>query len=156
AGAMVLTARRGEETVRGRAPACGMLPRYHAGMRLIRIFATESGESAIEIRRVPMSGAERPMSPTFRCDSIFFRETPEGHVQDLHTAPRRQLILLVSGILELETSEGARFVCRPGDLIFAEDRNGKGHITRSLRDVRGFVHVVVPEDFDVSGWPLER
>ena len=31
---------------------------------------------------------------------------------------------------------------------------GKGHITRSLRDARGFVHVAVSEDFDVSGWPL--
>ena len=125
-------------------------------MRLVRIFTAPSGESAVEIRRVPMTGTERPASPTFRCDSMFFRETPEGHVQDLHNAPRRQLIFLVSGILEIETSEGRRIVCRPGDLIFAEDRAGKGHITRSLRDVRGFVHVVVPEDFDVSGWPLER
>ena len=40
------------------------------------------------------------------------------------------------------------------DLIFAEDMRGKGHITRSLRGVRGFVHVTVREDFDVSGWPL--
>jgi hypothetical protein len=31
---------------------------------------------------------------------------------------------------------------------------GKGHITRSLRDLRGFVHVAMPEDFDVSGWLL--
>jgi hypothetical protein len=124
-------------------------------MRIFRIFTLPTGESAIEIRRVPMTGAGRPMSPVFRCESMFFRETPEGHVQDLHNAPRRQLIFLVSGILELQTSEGRRFVCRPGDLIFAEDRAGKGHVTRSLRDVRGFVHVVVPEDFDVSGWPLE-
>jgi hypothetical protein len=125
-------------------------------MRVFRIYTKESGESAVEIRRVPMTAGERPMSATFECDSMFFRETPEGHVQDYHTAPRRQLIFLVSGILEIETSEGGRVVCRPGDLIFAEDRTGKGHITRSLRDVRGFVHVVVPEDFDVSAWPLER
>jgi quercetin dioxygenase-like cupin family protein len=101
-----------------------------------------------------MSKAERPMSETFRCDSIFFRETPEGHVEDLHRAPRRQLVFLTSGILELESSQGRRFICRPGDLIFAEDMRGKGHITRSLRDTRGFVHVTVPEDFDVSRWPL--
>lgn len=94
------------------------------------------------------------MSETFECKSLFFRETPEGHVQDFHTAPRRQLIFLTSGILELESSEGKRTICRPGDLIFAEDAEGKGHITRSLRDTRGFVHVVMPEDFDVSGWPL--
>jgi hypothetical protein len=125
-------------------------------MRVFRIFAGPSGESAIEVRRVPMSGGERPMSQSFRCESMFFRETPEGHVQDLHNAPRRQLIFLVSGLLELESSTGRRFVCRPGDLIFAEDTTGRGHITRSLRDVRGFVHVAMPADFDVSGWPLEE
>ena len=129
-------------------------PYNPSGMRVVRIFTRDSGESAIEIRRVPMSGAGRPISETFRCDSIFFRETPEGHVQDFHNAPRRQLIFLTSGILELEASDGRRLICRPGDLIFAEDVRGKGHITRSLRDVRGFVHVTMPEDFDVSRWPL--
>lgn len=103
-----------------------------------------------------MTGDARPASATFRCESIFFRETPQGHEQDYHNAPRRQLIFLASGILELEASDGKRFVCRPGDLIFAEDLEGKGHITRSLRDVRGFVHVAMSEDFDVAAWPLEQ
>jgi hypothetical protein len=123
-------------------------------MRVFRIFTRDSGESAIEIRQVPLSRAGRPMSETFKCDSLFFRETPEGHVEELHRAPRRQLIFLTSGILELEASDGKRMICRPGDLIFAEDMQGKGHITRSLRDTRGFVHVIVPADFDVSDWPL--
>lgn len=123
-------------------------------MRVFRIFTKDSGESAIEVREVPMSEAERPMSETFKCSALFFRETPEGHVQDLHNAPRRQLIFLTSGTLELKSSEGRRVICLPGDLIFAEDMHGKGHITRSLRDVRGFVHVTMPEEFDVSRWPL--
>src|SRR3954465_1268614 len=124
-------------------------------MRLFRIYARPSGESAIEIRRVPMSGP-RPTSASFQAGALFFRETPEGFVQDLHNAPRRQLIFLTSGILELESSDGERFLCRPGDLIFAEDTAGKGHIPRSLRDVRGFVHVAMAEDFDVTAWPLAR
>jgi quercetin dioxygenase-like cupin family protein len=125
-------------------------------MRIVRIFTRESGESAIEVRRMPITGDARPASETFQCTSIFFRETPQGHVQDYHNAPRRQLIFLTSGILELEASDGKRFVCRPGDLIFAEDIAGRGHITRSLRDVRGFVHVAMSGDFDVAGWPLEQ
>jgi hypothetical protein len=124
-------------------------------MRLVRIFTRPSGDSAIEVRRVPMTGDARPVSRTFQCSSVFFRETPQGHVQDYHNAPRRQLIFLTSGILELEASDGKRAVCRPGDLIFAEDTQGKGHITRSLRDVRGFVHVAMGEDFDVAAFPLE-
>ena len=66
------------------------------------------------------------MSATFQGGAVFFRETPEGHVQDFHNAPRRrQLIFLTADIPEIETSEGARFICRPGDLIFAEDTAGK-------------------------------
>jgi hypothetical protein len=125
-------------------------------MRIVRIFTTSDGGSALEVREVPMSGASRPASETFAGGEMFFRETPEGHVQDYHNAPRRQLIFLASGVLELEASDGTRMVCRPGDLIFAEDLEGKGHITRSLRGVRGFVHVAVPEDFDVASWPLAR
>lgn len=125
-------------------------------MRVFRIFTKPSGDSAIEIREVPMTGDARPMSPTFAAKEIFFRETPQGHVQDYHTAPRRQLIFLSSGILELETSEGHRTVCRPGDMIFADDATGKGHITRSLRDIRGFAHVVMPDDFDITKWPLVK
>ena len=101
-----------------------------------------------------MSRDARPSSPTFTCSNIFFRETPEGHEQGLHNAPRRQLIFLTSGLLELEASSGKRYICRPGDLIFAEDTAGKGHITRSLRDIRGFVHVAMGEDFDVRDWPV--
>lgn len=123
-------------------------------MRLVRIFTRPNGDSAIELREVPMSGGERPVSPTYQGGAMFFRETAEGHVQSYHNAPRRQLIFLASGILELESSEGKRYVCRPGDLIFAEDTAGKGHITRSLRDTRGFVHVAMPEDFDVTGWKI--
>jgi quercetin dioxygenase-like cupin family protein len=122
-------------------------------VRIVRIYSNASGESAIEIREVPMSGP-RPMSASFQAGGLFFRETAEGFVQDLHNAPRRQLIFLTSGILELESSGGERYVCRPGDLIFAEDTQGKGHITRSLRDTRGFVHVAMPDDFDVTAWPL--
>ncbi len=90
-------------------------------MRVFRIFSKQSRESAIEIRAVPMTGEQRPMSETFPAKPIFFREPPEGHVQDYHTASRRPLIFLTSGILELETSEGLRTIFRPDDRLFADD-----------------------------------
>jgi len=123
-------------------------------MQVFRIFTNAVGDSEIEIRQVPMSQADRPMSAIFPSESIFFRETPQGHVQDFHNAPRRQLIFITSGLLELETSQGKRFICQPGDLLFTEDAQGRGHITRSLRGTRGFFHVVMPESFEVSDWPL--
>ena len=64
--------------------------------------------------------------------------------------------LLTSGLLELETSQGKKYYVRPGDILFTEDFEGQGHITRSLRDIRGFFHVTVPDSFEVTSWPLVR
>lgn len=94
------------------------------------------------------------MSVNFDVSHVFFRETPEGHVEDYHTAPRRQIIVITSGLVEIEISSGERAVFRPGDMLFAEDRTGQGHITRSIRGTRGFVHIVVPPEFDITAWPL--
>ena len=123
-------------------------------MKIHRIFTLPSGDSAVEIRQVPLKGDGRPASDVFEAKTMFFRETPQGHVQDYHNAPRRQLIFITSGILELETSQGKRYIVRPGDILFTEDFEGKGHITRSLRDVRGFFHVIVPDTFNVLDWPV--
>ena len=125
-------------------------------MRLFRLYTTPDGGSAIEIRTIPMSDGPRPLSATFKCEAVFFRDTPQGNVEDYHNAPRRQLIAVTSGILEIETSDGNRHTLQPGDLVFTEDFTGKGHITRSLRGVRGFMHLVMPADFVVTNWPLER
>jgi len=125
-------------------------------MRVVRIFTRDSGESAIEVREVPMAEAERPMSGTFGCESIFFRETPEGHVQDFHNAPRRQLIFLTSGILELEASDGHRTLCLPGDLIFAETCRARATSRGRCATVRGFVHVTVREDSTSAPGPSWR
>ena len=71
-------------------------------MRIHRIFTLESGDSAIEIREVPLKGDGRPASEVFNAETIFFRETPQGHVQDYHNAPRRQLIEQYGSRLRLE------------------------------------------------------
>jgi hypothetical protein len=127
-------------------------------MIIHRIFTNQAGNSVVELRQVPLfetkESSGRPISEKFTVQEMFFRETPEGHVQHFHNAPRRQLIFITSGILELETSEGTKVICQPGDLIFTEDFEGKGHITRSLKGVRGFVHVIVPDHFEVTKWPL--
>lgn len=103
---------------------------------------------------MPTTGTERPMSASFQVQHVFFRETPEGHMEDYHRAPRRQIIVVTSGLVEIEISSGERAVFKPGDLLFAEDQTGQGHITRSIRGTRGFVHIVMPPEFDITTWPL--
>ncbi len=123
-------------------------------MLMYRLHTTVSGESAMEKRQIPLSNENRPISEIFPVKEMFFRETPEGHVQMHHNAPRHQLIIITSGIIEIEVSTGQRYVLKPGDLLLPDDFTGKGHITRSLREVRGFVHVILQDDFDVTQWPI--
>src|SRR5258706_125910 len=41
-----------------------------------------------------------------------------------------------------------------GFFIFAEDTTGEGHVTRTLEGTRGFAHVPVPGEFDITRWPI--
>jgi hypothetical protein len=125
-------------------------------MIIYRLYTTLAGESAMEKRQIPLSKEARPISEIFPVKEMFFRETPEGHVQMYHNAPRHQLIMITSGIIEIEVSTGERYILKPGDLLLPDDFTGKGHITRSLRDVRGFTHVILQDDFDISNWPLVK
>jgi hypothetical protein len=123
-------------------------------MLIYRLYTTATGDSAMERRQIPLSDEPRPISEIFPVKEMFFRETPEGHVQMYHNAPRHQLIMITSGIIEIEVSNGQRYILKPGDLLLPDDFTGKGHITRSIRDVRGFTHIILKDDFDVSQWPI--
>lgn len=125
-------------------------------MIIYRLYTTPSGDSAMEKRRIPLSGEARPISEIFPVKEMFFRETPQGHVQMHHNAPRHQLIIITSGIIEIEVTTGERFILQPGDLLLPDDFTGKGHITRSLRGIRGFTHVILEDDFDITHWPIVK
>ena len=53
----------------------------------------------------------------------------------LHEAPRRQFVLVLRGVLEIETSLGHVQGLRPGDLMLADDVGSKGHFGRDVGDV---------------------
>ena len=50
--------------------------------------------------------------------------------------------------------DGTRHRFGPGDVLFVEGTTGEGHITRTLEGMRGFAHVPVPPEFDITRWPL--
>jgi hypothetical protein len=55
-------------------------------------------------------------------------------VTEQHGAPRRQLVIVLSGELEIETNEGDIRRFRPGEVFLADDGTG-GHILRTLSDL---------------------
>jgi hypothetical protein len=125
-------------------------------MIVTRIFAGDDGRARIERREVPMQPdrSGRPTSADFPALRLFFRDTPPPHVHDKHRAPQRQFIFVVTGSGEIELDDGSRHGFGPGALMFFEDTTGAGHITRALEGTRGFVHVPVGAEFDITAWPL--
>jgi hypothetical protein len=120
-------------------------------MRLIRICASEDGGSTFDDLEVELHadalGQSSPMMPS---GQVFIRELKRDLVVDYHCAPRRQLIFLVTGGIELESTDGARRMLRAGDAILADDTAGKGHITRTANGPVTCVYVPVPPEFDVA------
>jgi hypothetical protein len=121
-----------------------------------RIFAAADGTARLERREVPMQPdrSGRPTSVDFPALRLFFRDTPPSHLHDKHRAPQRQFIVVVSGVGEIELGDGTRHRFAPGALLFVEDTTGEGHITRTLEGKRGFAHIPVGAEFDITRWPL--
>ncbi len=125
-------------------------------MIVTRIFADTNGSAHIERREVPMApdSGGRATSADLPALRLFFRETPPAHVHEKHRAPQRQFIFVTCGVGEIELGNGARHRFGPGDVMFVEDTAGDGHVTRTLEGMRGFAHVPVPPEFDITRWPL--
>src|SRR5688500_15711040 len=57
-----------------------------------------------------------------------------GELQDWHTAPQRQFVIILSGQLQIGFEDGSTKVFGPGDARLVEDTTGKGHTTIALGD----------------------
>jgi len=59
----------------------------------------------------------------------------------LHPAPLRQVVVVLDGEFEIETSDGDRRTFSPGGFALFEDTTGRGHVTRVLRSPASFLAV---------------
>jgi quercetin dioxygenase-like cupin family protein len=74
--------------------------------------------------------------------SVSFEETARGGTLDWHTAPVRQLVITLSGVLDFETRSQQHFILKPGVILLAEDTAGGGHAWR-LTDAEPWRRVYV-------------
>ena len=117
-----------------------------------RIFADVQGESHFDTVTVEqrLARAAPPAAPFYvsgdRPASMYrFYTFEPGWVGELHPAPTRQFLALLSGAVEMETTDGAKRRFEPGDLVLLEDTSGRGHVTRNTGDgYATFLVVPVP------------
>lgn len=78
-------------------------------------------------------------SEKYPVSGLIFREFKSGLEMDWHTAPQPQYIIYLEGEVEVEASSGEKRIFKPGDILFATDLTGKGHITRTLSDGKSII-----------------
>jgi uncharacterized cupin superfamily protein len=130
-------------------PAQGGLP--PAGKRVLRIYADTDGNSQIQELPIATKPGRTNTAKSVPVTAMNYAEYPATAVEDWHRAPGRQFSISLSGEIEVEVSGGKKHAIHPGDIVFLEDLQGKGHITRILSPVNN-VFLRVAEGFDVVAW----
>ncbi|MFC1922137.1 hypothetical protein ACFLY4_02520 [Chloroflexota bacterium] len=128
-------------------------------MKITRFFTTEHGESRfseidipIDYRREDYDGNVIFLSKAFNSPRVRFVELPEGYDQGWHNAPRRQFVILLSGVVEVQTSDNQIRQWGAGDVVLADDVSGKGHQTRAIDGSVRMVYVPISADFSLDSW----
>jgi hypothetical protein len=97
---------------------------------IVRIYTGDDGQTHFE--DLPPPGNETQNVALQAGGNLVFRCFPADYFIDWHTAPRRQYIFILSGLMEIGIGDGTTRRFGPGDVVLADDLTGKGHTTRSL------------------------
>ena len=103
-------------------------------MEILRVFTGADGASHFEDVTVELDdwGPAGRISSLWPGGGVQFRVVPGDYHLDFHTAPRRQLVVNLTGSVEIEVAGGERRILGPGSVLLAEDTTGQGHISRAV------------------------
>ena len=128
-------------------------------MKITRFYATESGESRFVEIDIPIEQAQRDadgntlrFSNSYPSPNVRFAELPDGMVQSWHHAPARQIVVVLSGEIEVGTTDGQTRRWRAGEAFLADDVTGKGHTTKTIGGPACVLFAPLPEGFAIGRW----
>ena len=103
-------------------------------MRITSIGVTASGGSEFDDIEIELTDAGEigRLSEPYAASSVIFRENDPTYDYDWHCAPRRQLIVLLDGEIEVEVTSGEQRRFTGGAVLLMEDTTGTGHRTRTI------------------------
>lgn len=103
-------------------------------MDIVRIFTGDDGRSHMEDIDVELNdlGAMGRISELWPGKGVQFRTVEGDYHLDFHVAPRRQLVVNLTGSVQIEVGDGTTRVLGPGSILLAEDTTGQGHISRHV------------------------
>jgi hypothetical protein len=71
-------------------------------------------------------------TPFLDAQKIGFLHLPRGFRSDWHPAPSKRFVMVLSGVVEVEVSDGQRRKFSPGSVNLVTDTGGRGHRTNVL------------------------
>jgi uncharacterized cupin superfamily protein len=123
----------------------------HGGGRVLRIWADAEGHSHVDELPIATKPGRINMAKSVPVTAMNYAEYKKSETEDWHRAPGRQFSISLSGEIEVEVSDGKKHAIHAGDIVFLEDLQGKGHITRILSPVNN-IFIRVADGFDVVAW----
>ena len=127
-------------------------------MKIVRFAAAPDGGSQFVEIDIPIDNASADAfgntvrrSAVLPGQSTMVTEMPEGFYQDWHPASRRQLLVVLSGTLEVETSDGKKRRCGSGEGFLADDVSSRGHRTRTIDGPARVLFVHLPPEATLGG-----
>lgn len=110
-------------------------------MKIIKLYTGEDSDSYFAELDTGPTTLEKlgEYSTKFPVTNMMFRTFEPGAVYDWHNAPQPQYIIYLEGEVEIETSRGERQIFQSGDVLFATDLTGKGHVTKTLSQGRSII-----------------
>ncbi len=122
-----------------------------AAKRVIRIYADAEGNSHVQELPIATKAGKIRRTDTAPVTGLIYADYTASSLEDWHRTPMRQFSISTSGEIEVEVSDGKKHAIHAGDIVFLEDLQGKGHITRILTPVTN-IFIRVPDGFDVVKW----
>jgi hypothetical protein len=115
-----------------------------AMVQITRLFADRHGRARFEAIEISLAPDHPPpdamsVSQPWQASAVLFGRGPAGGSHAEQPEHRRQLVIGVSGMVEV-TASGETRAFGPGDVLLVEDTEGPGHSSRSSE---GFVGMFV-------------
>ena len=110
-------------------------------IKTYRIYTGEDGHSHIQVGTL-LNGF------LVKVKNTHFEETLPQDTLDWHTAPIRQYVITLAGVLRFTTRTGETCIICPGDILLAEDCTGTGHVWELTGDSWKRVYVILEEKED--------
>jgi quercetin dioxygenase-like cupin family protein len=88
----------------------------------------------------------------FASPSVQLANLPAGLDQTWHPAPRRQIVVILSGTLEVTTADNVSRQFGPGQMFLADDMGTRGHLTRAVDGAVEVLFAPMPPEVDLTAW----